>query len=66
MTTGGLFELLASERDSLLRYLGLRGATIEEAEDILHDVYPKLRETETGPIAQPMARTVRIGIDAKF
>ena len=64
MTTGGLFELLASERDSLLRYLGLRGATIEEAEDILHDVYLKLSETETGPIAQPMAYLFKMATNA--
>jgi len=64
VTTGGLFDLFAAERDSLLRYLGLRGAAPEEAEDILQEIYLKLREAGTGPIAQPKAYLFKMTTNA--
>lgn len=42
-------------RPALLRFLGSRGASSHEAEDILQDVQVKLLGETTGPVAQPRA-----------
>jgi RNA polymerase sigma factor (sigma-70 family) len=51
----GLISSFAALRPALLRYLSTRGASQEEAEDILQDVHIKLLAEHSGPVAQPKA-----------
>ena len=55
MTGGGLVSSFEELRPGLLRYLKTRGASPEEAEDILQDVHLKLFAEHSGPVAQPRA-----------
>lgn len=55
LNTGGLVSSFADLRSALLRYLRTRGASQEEAEDILQDVHLKLLAEHSGPVAQPRA-----------
>lgn len=56
----GLVGTFMDSRPALLRYLGLRGATPEEAEDILQEVYLKLLADRIGPVAEPRAYLYRM------
>lgn len=47
-------------RPALLRYLTLRGATADEAEDVLQETYLKLSTSTIGPIDQPRAYLYRM------
>ncbi|HEX7858553.1 MAG TPA: RNA polymerase sigma factor [Sphingobium sp.] len=47
-------------RPALQRYLLVRGATADEAEDILQDVSLKLSSEATGPVEQPRAYLYRM------
>jgi RNA polymerase sigma factor (sigma-70 family) len=51
----GLSSIFPEMRPALLRFLTSRGASPEEAEDILQDVQIKLLGETAGPIAQPRA-----------
>jgi RNA polymerase sigma-70 factor (ECF subfamily) len=55
MSNGGLLSAFSEHRPALLRYLKLRGATAEEAEDILQEVHLKLWAEKLGPVDQPRA-----------
>lgn len=55
MTGGGLAASFEELRPALLRYLRTRGASQEEAEDILQDVHIKLLAEHSGPVSQPRA-----------
>lgn len=52
---GGLIPLFTDLRPALSRFLQSRGASPDEAEDILQDVYIKLLAERPGPVAQPRA-----------
>jgi RNA polymerase sigma factor (sigma-70 family) len=55
MSNSGLLGAFIEYRPALLRYLTLRGATAEEAEDILQEVHLKLWAEKIGPVDQPRA-----------
>jgi RNA polymerase sigma factor (sigma-70 family) len=55
MSNSGLLGAFIECRPALLRYLTLRGATPEEAEDILQEVHLKLWAEKVGPVDQPRA-----------
>jgi RNA polymerase sigma factor (sigma-70 family) len=55
MSNSGLLGAFIECRPALLRYLTLRGATAEEAEDILQEVHLKLWADKIGPVDQPRA-----------
>jgi RNA polymerase sigma factor (sigma-70 family) len=55
MSNSGLLEAFIECRSALLRYLTLRGATADEAEDILQEVHLKLWSEKVGPVDQPRA-----------
>lgn len=55
MPSSGLLKALLDNRAALLRYLVLRGAAADEAEDILQDLSLKLSSEAVGPVAQPRA-----------
>jgi RNA polymerase sigma-70 factor (ECF subfamily) len=55
MSTSGLLAAFVECRSALLRYLTLRGATAEEAEDILQEVHLKLWAEKIGSVDQPRA-----------
>jgi RNA polymerase sigma factor (sigma-70 family) len=55
MSISGLVEAFIECRPALLRYLRLRGATAEEAQDILQEVHLKLWAEKIGPVEQPRA-----------
>ena len=55
MSNSGLLEAFTECRPALLRYLMLRGATAEEAEDILQEVHLKLWAEKIGSVDQPRA-----------
>ena len=55
MSNSGLLEAFNECRPALLRYLKLRGATADEAEDILQEVHLKLWAEKVGPVDQPRA-----------
>lgn len=55
MSGSGLIALFTDLRPALLRFLASRGASVDEAEDILQDVNLKLLADGLGPVAQPRA-----------
>jgi RNA polymerase sigma-70 factor (ECF subfamily) len=58
--SAGLVGTFMDSRPALLRYLNLRGATPDEAEDILQEVYLKLLADKIGPVAEPRAYLYRM------
>lgn len=60
MSNSGLLEAFMQSRPALLRYLTVRGATAEEAEDVLQDMVLKLSTDRVGPIDQPRAYLYRM------
>lgn len=60
MASGGLATAFIDLRAALSRYLMLRGASAEEAEDILQDVYLTLSADRIGPVAEPRAYLYRM------
>lgn len=60
LASGGLVGTFMEARSALLRYLMLRGATADEAEDILQEVYLKLSADRIGPVAEPRAYLYRM------
>jgi RNA polymerase sigma factor (sigma-70 family) len=55
MSNSGLLAAFIECRPALVRYLTLRGATAEEAEDVLQEVHLKLWAEEIGPVDQSRA-----------
>jgi RNA polymerase sigma factor (sigma-70 family) len=55
MSNSGLLGAFIQCRPALLRYLTLRGATAEEAQDILQEVHLKLWAEKIGEVDQPRA-----------
>lgn len=60
MTNGGLIQAFVDARAALLRFLVLRGATPDEAEDVLQDVSLALAAERIGPVADPRAYLYRM------
>lgn len=60
MTNGGLLHAFMALRPALLRYLSLRGASADEAEDVVQEVGLKLAGEHPGPVAQPSAYLYRM------
>jgi RNA polymerase sigma factor (sigma-70 family) len=60
MAGGGLLGAFIDLRVALSRYLMLRGANADEAEDILQEVYLKLSTDRIGPVAEPRAYLYRM------
>jgi len=56
----GLLQVFLDSRDALQRYLVLRGANVDEAEDILQDIALKLATQPLGPVDQPRAYLYRM------
>lgn len=56
----GLFGAFLDLRPALQRYLMLRGAAADEAEDILQDLSLKLLAEAVGPVDQPRAYLYRM------
>jgi RNA polymerase sigma-70 factor (ECF subfamily) len=56
----GLLAVFLSLRPELGRFLNARGAQDAEAEDLLQDLYLRLREANVGPIAEPRAYLYRM------
>ncbi|GGO98839.1 sigma-70 family RNA polymerase sigma factor [Stakelama pacifica] len=54
----GLEAALIAHRETLLRFLRARGAG-EAAEDVLHELWLKIRSARTGPIAAPLSYLYR-------
>lgn len=60
MANGGLLGTFMEARAALSRYLMLRGAAADEAEDILQEIYLKLSADKIGPVAEPRAYLYRM------
>ena len=56
----GLLHIFAESRPALLRFLTLRGASSEDAEDLLQEVYLKLLAGGIGPVVEPRAYLYRM------
>jgi RNA polymerase sigma factor (sigma-70 family) len=52
--------LLMSRRPELLRFLVARRVSADQAEDLLQDMFEKLRTRSIGPVAQPRAYLYRM------
>lgn len=59
MTNDGLLAVFMDARAALARFLVVRGAQFAEAEDLLQDMYVKLVQQKTGPVAEPRAYLYR-------
>lgn len=57
---GGLEALLVTNRAALIRYARARQASQEEAEDLLQELFVKLRTQPSGPVASPRAYLYRM------
>lgn len=60
MSTSGLLQAFLASRAALLRYLVLRGASTDEAEDILQEVSLSLSSGTIGAVAEPRAYLYRM------
>lgn len=60
MTEAGLKAVFLEERPMLLRLLTARLGSVDEAEDVLQDLWLRLETNATGPIAQPAAYLFRM------
>lgn len=56
---GGLEGAFLANRDALLRFLRARGAG-DSAEDLLQDIWLKLKQARTGPVGAPLAYLYRV------
>lgn len=60
MTAHLLKSLFLASRPALLRFLRARGATADEAEDVVQELYLKLEAQPTGSVAEPRAYLYRM------
>jgi len=58
MDANGLEAVFLASREALLRFLRGHGAG-DAAEDLLHELWLRLREARPGPVAQPLAYLYR-------
>jgi RNA polymerase sigma-70 factor (ECF subfamily) len=64
MPDSGLLQTFLNARPELLRFLRLRGAMPDEAEDILQGMGLKLAGQQTGPVEQPRAYLYRMATNS--
>ena len=60
MPAQSLKSLFMASRPALIRFLQLRGASGDEAEDLVQDLYLKLESRTVSPIAEPRAYLYRM------
>jgi RNA polymerase sigma-70 factor (ECF subfamily) len=60
MGEAGLEAIFMASRPMLLRFMRARLGDHQEAEDLLQDLWLKLRDLETGPIAEPRSYLFRM------
>ena len=60
MTAQLLKSLFMETRPALLRFMQQRGASADEAEDLIQELYLKLESFRAGPIAEPRAYLYRM------
>jgi RNA polymerase sigma factor (sigma-70 family) len=58
MDANGLEAVFLQNRAALLRFLRAHGAA-DSAEDLLHELWLRLREARSGPVAQPLGYLYR-------
>lgn len=58
MDPAGLEAVFLTHRESLVRFLRAHGAG-EDAEDLLHELWLRVRDSAAGPIAQPLSYLYR-------
>jgi RNA polymerase sigma-70 factor (ECF subfamily) len=63
---GGLQAAVLEYRSELLRFLAARRATPDEAEDLLQDLFVRVRTMDSGPIAEPRAYLYKIAANLLF
>ena len=66
IASGGLQAAALAYRAELMRFLGARGASADEAEDILQDLYVKLCTLRIAPVAEPRAYLYRMTANLLF
>ena len=62
---GGIEAVFLAHRDELLRFLRARGA-VDDAEDVLHELWLRARSAKPGPIADPLAYVYRMANNLMF
>ena len=60
MTAHLLKSLFMASRPALIRFLRMRGASAEEGEDLVQELYLKLDNQSIGPVAEPRAYLYRM------
>ncbi|AYJ85643.1 RNA polymerase sigma factor [Sphingomonas paeninsulae] len=60
MTVDGLLIVFMTDRAMLLRFLIARGASPAESEDILQELFLKLRTVQVGPVSEPKSYLYRM------
>ena len=60
MTANLLKSLFMTNRPALLRFLRMRGASLEDSEDLVQDLYLKLEGQPIGSVAEPRAYLYRM------
>jgi RNA polymerase sigma-70 factor (ECF subfamily) len=62
----GLQAAIVQYRSELLRFLAARRATPDEAEDVLQDLFLRVRAINSGPIAEPRAWLYKVAANLLF
>lgn len=57
---GGLAHALEENRTALLRFLTVRAGSVDDAEDLLQDLWLKVAQTRSGPVASPRSYLFRM------
>lgn len=60
MSDQGLKQLLMASRPALIRFLNVRGAAPDDAEDLVQELYVKLEGRRIGPVLEPRAYLYRM------
>ena len=66
IASGGLQAAALAYRAELIRFLGARGVSADEAEDILQDLYVKVCMLRIAPVAEPRAYLYRMTANLLF
>ncbi|HEY6815240.1 MAG TPA: sigma-70 family RNA polymerase sigma factor [Croceibacterium sp.] len=66
IASGGLQAAALAYRAELIRFLGARGVSADEAEDILQDLYVKVCTLRIAPVAEPRAYLYRMTANLLF
>jgi RNA polymerase sigma-70 factor (ECF subfamily) len=62
----GLQAAVLAYRSELLRFLAARRAAPDEAEDVLQDLFVRVRTMDSGPIAEPRAYLYKVAANLLF